>query len=84
MYPKKGALQPGSDADLTIVAADERWTVRAQDFAHPAEYSLYEGMEMTGRSVMSIRRGEVVAEPGWIAAGGGTYVDTPSPAVAAR
>jgi dihydroorotase-like cyclic amidohydrolase len=84
MYPKKGALQPGSDADLTIVAADERWTVRAKDFAHPAEYSLYEGMEMTGRSVMSIRRGEVVAEPGWIAAGGGTYVDTPSPAVAAR
>jgi dihydropyrimidinase len=77
LYPAKGAIQSGADADLVIVDPEEEWTVRADEFPYGVDSSLYEGIPMRGRPVTTIRRGEVVAEKGWVARDGGRYVDTP-------
>jgi dihydropyrimidinase len=77
LYPAKGAIQSGADADLVIVDPEEEWTVRADEFSYDVDSSLYEGIPMRGRPVTTIRRGEVVAEKGWVARDGGRYVDTP-------
>ena len=44
-----------------------------------AEFSIYEGMEMIGRPRMTVRRGEVIAEGGWVADHGGQYVESTGP-----
>jgi dihydropyrimidinase len=79
MYPTKGSILPGADADLVIIDADEEWTVASDNNWYGADRSLYEGQTLKGRPVATIRRGEVVAELGWVAKSGGRYVDTPTP-----
>lgn len=71
VYPKKGTIRPGSDADLVLVDLDERRTVEPGSWAGNANYNLYEGQTITGWPVMTILRGqvafdrtEVVAAPG--------------------
>jgi dihydropyrimidinase len=76
MYPQKGALQIGADADVVVVDPAENWVLHAGDLPSGVEFSIYEGMEMIGRPRMTIRRGEVVAEVGWVAGSGGRYVES--------
>lgn len=72
LYPQKGTLMPGSDADVVLYAPAETWQVRAADLHHIAGYSPYEGMQIQGRVSMTISRGEIIynhandnfAEPG--------------------
>lgn len=79
LYPQKGVIREGSDADLAIWDPEARWTVRAADDHSRADYSVYEGWEVTGRPVMTIRRGEVVAEAGRVGAvpGSGRVITRP-------
>ena len=79
MYPRKGALQPGAEADAVVVDPTERWVLHAADLPSAAEFSIYEGMEMIGRPRMTVRRGEVIAEGGWVADHGGQYVESTRP-----
>lgn len=62
LYPKKGTLSIGSDADLVIVDLDrkEEWT--SEMCFSRAGWSIYEGWELTGWPVMTILRGDVVME----------------------
>lgn len=59
LYPKKGAILPGSDADLTIVDPGATWTVRNEELVAKHPTSAWNGFELTGVPTMVILRGEV-------------------------
>jgi dihydropyrimidinase len=64
LYPKKGVIRAGADADLVLWAPDRRGVVSAEADLSKSDYSVYEGWTVTGWPVMTIRRGEVVFENG--------------------
>jgi dihydropyrimidinase len=64
LYPKKGVIAPGSDADLVLVDPGRREVISAATQHSTAAYSLYEGREVTGWPVLSTVRGRVVLEDG--------------------
>ena len=64
LFPQKGILEIGSDADVTIFDPNEKWTVRAEQLYSRAGWTPYEGMELTGRVKSTIVRGEVVYDHG--------------------
>ena len=61
LYPRKGALAEGSDADIVIWDPRKREVIRAADDHSNSDYSVYEGREVTGWPDVTIRRGEIVA-----------------------
>jgi dihydropyrimidinase len=66
LYPRKGTIAPGSDADLVLWDMQRKRPVRAAQLHSRSDYSPYEDTEVTGWPVMTIRRGEVVFEEGRI------------------
>jgi dihydropyrimidinase len=64
MYPRKGAIRTGSDADIVIWDPARNDTVRAEADMSNADYSVYEGWDVNGWPIMTIRRGEVVCDAG--------------------
>ncbi len=62
----KGAVRVGLDADFVLVDIDKRQKVCAAQLLHSADYSPFEGMELTGWPVATYLRGEKVAEHGAI------------------
>ncbi len=71
MWPQKGSLQIGADADLAIVDMDETRTVTAASLQGRADYSIYEGMSYTGWPVRTLVRGKTITENGKVVASGG-------------
>ena len=68
LYPRKGTIAVGADADLALWDPDQRRIVRGGDLRSRAGFSIYEGAEVTGWPRMVIRRGQVVYEAGRITA----------------
>ena len=64
MYPQKGAIAVGSDADFCIWDPDLRKTLTLGDLHHDGDYSIWEGFECNGYPVMTILRGQVIVEEG--------------------
>ena len=64
LYPRKGAIAPGSDADLTIVDDSGSWTIDPSRFRSKARYSPYAGRTVTARVDLTMVRGRVVHERG--------------------
>ncbi|MEK6962759.1 MAG: dihydroorotase family protein [Thermoproteota archaeon] len=62
MYPKKGTIENGSDADITMVDLKKEMRVRSELFGGFSDYIVYEGWTLTGWPVKTILRGEIVAE----------------------
>ena len=60
MHPRKGAIQVGADADLALVNLDEKWIIRGGEQESAAEYSPWEGTELTGRVRETYLRGQKV------------------------
>jgi len=60
LYPRKGALAVGSDADLAILDPKAEWTLRAKDLHMSTDFSPYEGHRVQGRVVATVARGRVV------------------------
>ncbi len=60
LYPKKGAMEIGSDADFTIVDLDKEWTIDVKEEASMCGYTPLEGMELKGRVEKTIVRGHLV------------------------
>jgi allantoinase len=66
LYPHKGALLPGADADLAVVDLDQRWTLEAADLLYKNKYSAYVGREFQGRVLRTFVRGVEVYGAGHI------------------
>ncbi|WP_197024255.1 dihydropyrimidinase [Nocardiopsis sp. CNT312] len=64
LYPRKGALLPGSDADIVVWDPSARWTMRSRDLHMATDYTPYEGMEVTGRPHTVVVGGRVVVHDG--------------------
>jgi dihydropyrimidinase len=63
LYPRKGAIAVGSDADITILDPRRRGTVRALDL-HETDYTPWEGHEIFAWPVTTMLRGKVMVENG--------------------
>ena len=71
LYPRKGSIRIGADADLTLVDLKEGWTVEARKMESRAGWSPFEGRRFRGRAVSVVLRGsvamrdrEILARPG--------------------
>ena len=64
MYPEKGKIAEGSDADLVVWNPDITETVTVENSAYNTDYSPYEGMELKGRAEYVILNGETAVEKG--------------------
>ena len=64
LYPRKGALAAGSDADIVVIDPARTWTVRWQDHHMSPDYNCWEGWELKGKVTTTILRGSVLVENG--------------------
>jgi dihydropyrimidinase len=64
LYPRKGAIALGSDADLAVWDPDAERTIELDDLHHDSDYSPWEGWEVRGWPVATVLRGKVVVENG--------------------
>ena len=71
LYPRKGTIAVGSDADLVIFDPDKKQTISVETHHSTCDYNLFEGTEVTGvpetvlvRGQFVIENGELVAQPG--------------------
>jgi dihydropyrimidinase len=79
LFPRKGTLAPGSDADVVLVDPSRRGTIRGSAMHGGAGHEPLDGLECVGWPVMTLSRGEVVAEDGRPrgAAGRGVHLRRP-------
>jgi dihydropyrimidinase len=64
LFPRKGTIAVGSDADIVIFDPDEEMTISAKTHHMRVDYSAYEGMKVRGVTKTVLSRGEVVIEEG--------------------
>jgi allantoinase len=76
LWPAKGALAPGADADLVVLDPDEGWVVDPAKLVTSAGWSPYAGRELRGRVRHVVARGEHVVDEGEVVArpGRGAFV----------
>ena len=75
LYPRKGVIAPGSDADIVLIDPGIKKKLAKSDF-HISDYSIWEGFEIEGWPVTTILRGNVVVENGELKGvrGGGQFL----------
>ena len=79
IYPQKGSLEVGSDADIVIWDPEGTRTISAETHHQNIDFNIYEGMEVTGIPSITISRGRVVWENGELKTerGAGKYINRP-------
>ena len=66
VYPRKGAVAVGSDADLVVWNPDETRTIRNEDMFSGSGYSVHAGTVVTGWPTLTLRRGDIVYRDGLV------------------
>ena len=66
LYPQKGSLETGADADLTIIDLDAEWTLSAEDLLYKNKHSAYLGYTFKGKIQETFVRGKRVYKDGKI------------------
>jgi dihydropyrimidinase len=76
LFPRKGTIAVGSDADMILFNPDEEWTIRAKDHHSRVDYSLFEGRPVKGRVKKVFLRGQCIVDgEKWLGrAGMGEYL----------
>ncbi len=76
LFPRKGTIAPGSDADLVVFDPNRKQTLSAKTLHMKVDYNPYEGREVTGVSDTVLSRGKVVVENGKFTgrAGAGSFL----------
>jgi dihydropyrimidinase len=76
LYPRKGTIRPGADADLLLIDPDVEWTIRAADHHGIAGSTCWEGWQGRGRPWMTLLRGRVLLDQGrlWQTPGYGRFL----------
>ena len=64
LYPEKGSLEEGTDADITLFDPDCSWTLSKDTIHSAAGYTAYEGFSVTGKVVMTYLRGRLIMGDG--------------------
>jgi len=80
IHPKKGAILPGSDADLVIWDPAATKTIRADAQQSAIDYNVFEGIEVTGLPRLTLSRGRIAFKEGEVTAGigDGEFVERPA------
>ena len=71
LYPRKGTVAVGSDADLVVFDPDRQVTISASTHHSKSDYNLYEGTQVTGAPDLVMLRGNVLVENGELVASPG-------------
>jgi allantoinase len=76
LFPRKGQIAVGADADLVVLDPSSTWTLRGDELQSSAGWTPYEGREMRGRVQKTLVRGRVVYARGEFSgrAGGGEFI----------
>jgi len=79
IYPRKGAVAVGSDADIVVWDPKLKRTISAQTHHQKIDFNIFEGMTVTGNPSHTISQGKVVWADGKldVVEGAGRYVDRP-------
>ena len=64
LYPRKGIIAPGSDADIVIYDPDKQWTISVDNHHMNMDHSAYEGIEVTGHVDRVLSRGKTLIDGG--------------------
>lgn len=64
LYPRKGSLMPGADADIAIWDPDLEWTAGTDTLHMATDYTPYEGIPLRGKPVTVLVRGDIVIDGG--------------------
>ena len=80
LYPRKGAVRVGSDADLVVWDPAARKTISTASTLSKVGYNVFEGRQVTGLPVVTVSRGKVVWAKGELRTerGAGAYVPRPA------
>ncbi len=80
MYPRKGVIGVGADADLVIIDMQKEYTLKSEDMITKSKITVFDGMKIQGKIEQTIVRGKVVFDKGRfpVKKGYGEYI-TPNP-----
>lgn len=79
IYPRKGAIQVGADADIVVWDPNATRTISAKTHRQNIDFNIFEGMQVTGVPVTTLSRGEIVWNRGDMRAerGRGAHIERP-------
>ena len=79
IHPQKGSIEPGADADVVVWDPERSRTISAETHNQNIDFSIYEGMTVTGVPAVTISQGNVVYEDGELKTvrGAGRYIKRP-------
>ena len=80
VYPRKGAVLEGADADLVVWDPEKSRTISSKTHLQNIDFNIFEGMTVNGDNVVTVSQGKVVYKEGDIRTvkGAGRYIDRPT------